>query len=257
MAPRRRLGLLTSLQGPRRARDDHARFQARDQDRRGRARRAARREPSTLGAPIRHEAQRADLRRPMGERLPHRPNRQVLGRRLASSTSATRSRPRCTRRSPATLAARGCGCRSPAPSSSTRWRRARRSGRRACRCSQTAQPTRTATSRSSSMTASARNGGSFHLGRRPTEFFSFVFPEHALRRGRNRVEVLEVVDGGHSRAAGRQSRRRAVSSRDRRGSAAPGACPGRAGICQLVVTNVRPTGAAGAIRRGLPVCRRR
>ena len=53
-------------------------------------------------------------------------------------------------------------------------------------------------------------GRSFHLGRRPTEFFSFVFPEHALRRGRNRVEVLEVVDGGHSRAAGRQSRRRAV-----------------------------------------------
>jgi Sulfatase len=41
-------------------------------------------------------------------------------------------------------------------------------------------------------------GRSFHLGRRPTEFFSFVFPEHALRRGRNHVEVLEVVDGGRS-----------------------------------------------------------
>jgi hypothetical protein len=41
-------------------------------------------------------------------------------------------------------------------------------------------------------------GRSFHLGHRPTEFFSFVFPEHALRRGRNHVEVLEVVDGGHS-----------------------------------------------------------
>lgn len=41
-------------------------------------------------------------------------------------------------------------------------------------------------------------GRSFHLGRRPTEFFSFVFPEHALRRGLNHVEVLEVVDGGRS-----------------------------------------------------------
>ena len=41
-------------------------------------------------------------------------------------------------------------------------------------------------------------GRSFHLGRRPTEFFSFVFPEHALRRGRNHVEVLEIVDGGRS-----------------------------------------------------------
>jgi hypothetical protein len=41
-------------------------------------------------------------------------------------------------------------------------------------------------------------GRSFHLGRRPAEFFSFVFPEHALRRGRNHVEVLEVVDGGRS-----------------------------------------------------------
>jgi Sulfatase len=41
-------------------------------------------------------------------------------------------------------------------------------------------------------------GRSFHLGRRPTEYFSFVFPERALRRGRNHVELLEVVDGGRS-----------------------------------------------------------
>jgi hypothetical protein len=39
-------------------------------------------------------------------------------------------------------------------------------------------------------------GRSFHLGRRPAEYFSFVFPERALRRGRNHVELLEVVDGG-------------------------------------------------------------
>jgi Sulfatase len=41
-------------------------------------------------------------------------------------------------------------------------------------------------------------GRSFHLSRRQAEFFSFVFPERALRRGRNHVELLEVVDGGRS-----------------------------------------------------------
>ena len=41
-------------------------------------------------------------------------------------------------------------------------------------------------------------GRSFHLGRRPGEFFSFVFTERALRRGRNHVELLEVVDDGRS-----------------------------------------------------------
>jgi Sulfatase len=41
-------------------------------------------------------------------------------------------------------------------------------------------------------------GRSFHLGRRRAEFFSFVFPERALRRGRNHVELLEVVAGGRS-----------------------------------------------------------
>ena len=41
-------------------------------------------------------------------------------------------------------------------------------------------------------------GRSFHIGRRPAEFFSFVFAEQALRRGRNHVEVLEVVDDGRS-----------------------------------------------------------
>ena len=41
-------------------------------------------------------------------------------------------------------------------------------------------------------------GRSFHLGRRPAEFFSFVFPERALRRGHNHVELLEVVDGGRT-----------------------------------------------------------
>ena len=51
-------------------------------------------------------------------------------------------------------------------------------------------------------------GRSFHLGRRPAEFFSFVFPEHALRRGRNHVELLEVVDDGRSFVPlGRQSPR--------------------------------------------------
>jgi hypothetical protein len=39
-------------------------------------------------------------------------------------------------------------------------------------------------------------GRSFHLRRRPAEYFSFVFPERALRRGHNHVELLEVVDGG-------------------------------------------------------------
>ncbi len=41
-------------------------------------------------------------------------------------------------------------------------------------------------------------GRSFHLGRRHAEFFSFVFPERALRRGRNHVELLEVVDAGRT-----------------------------------------------------------
>jgi hypothetical protein len=41
-------------------------------------------------------------------------------------------------------------------------------------------------------------GRSFHLGRRPAEFFSLVFPERALRRGRNHVELLEVVDDGRT-----------------------------------------------------------
>ena len=41
-------------------------------------------------------------------------------------------------------------------------------------------------------------GRSFHLGRRPSEFFSFVFPERALRRGDNEVELLEVVDEGRT-----------------------------------------------------------
>jgi hypothetical protein len=41
-------------------------------------------------------------------------------------------------------------------------------------------------------------GRSFHLGRRAAEYFSFVFPERALRRGRNHVELLEVVDDGRN-----------------------------------------------------------
>jgi hypothetical protein len=39
-------------------------------------------------------------------------------------------------------------------------------------------------------------GRSFHLRGRPTEFFSMIVPESALRPGRNRVEVLEVGPGG-------------------------------------------------------------
>ena len=132
VAPRRRLGLLTGVQGARRARDDHARLQARDQDRRGRARRAARREPSALGAPVRHErVQRADLRRPVGERLPHRPQR------AGARPPARPARPRrvgfdrAARARGATNAARACGRGSPTPSCSTRSRRTRRSGPRA------------------------------------------------------------------------------------------------------------------------------
>ena len=127
------------------------------------------------------------------------------------STSATRSRPRCTRRSPATLAARGCGRRSPAPSSSTRWRRARRSGRpRAPGGSRNGSAYE---NRDLALVVNGRIravGRSFHLGRRPTEFFSFVFPEHALRRGRNRRGARGRGRRPQLRAAGRQSRRRAV-----------------------------------------------
>jgi hypothetical protein len=41
-------------------------------------------------------------------------------------------------------------------------------------------------------------GRSFRLGRRPAEFFSFVVPERALRRGANHVQLFEVVDGGRT-----------------------------------------------------------
>ena len=120
-------------QGPRRARDDDARLQARDQDRRGRARRAARGEPGALGAPVRHErVQRASLRRPVGERLPRRPEpagarpaaratrpgrlgRHGAPRLAARTTSGTRVRARIANAEPARR----------------RRRRTRRSGRRA------------------------------------------------------------------------------------------------------------------------------
>jgi hypothetical protein len=41
-------------------------------------------------------------------------------------------------------------------------------------------------------------GRSFRLGRRPAEFFSFVVPERALRRGANHAQLFEVVDGGRT-----------------------------------------------------------
>jgi hypothetical protein len=39
-------------------------------------------------------------------------------------------------------------------------------------------------------------GRSFHLDGQATEFFSLIVPESALRRGRNRAELLEVRPGG-------------------------------------------------------------
>ncbi|MGH2848551.1 MAG: sulfatase-like hydrolase/transferase [Thermoleophilaceae bacterium] len=39
-------------------------------------------------------------------------------------------------------------------------------------------------------------GRSFHLGRRPSEYFSLIVPESALRTGRNSLMLLEVRPGG-------------------------------------------------------------
>jgi hypothetical protein len=40
-------------------------------------------------------------------------------------------------------------------------------------------------------------GRSFHLRGRPAELFSLIFPERALHRGDNRLQLLEVEpDGG-------------------------------------------------------------
>jgi hypothetical protein len=39
-------------------------------------------------------------------------------------------------------------------------------------------------------------GRSFHLRGRPSELFSLIFPERALRRGDNRLELLEVEPDG-------------------------------------------------------------
>ncbi len=41
-------------------------------------------------------------------------------------------------------------------------------------------------------------GRSFRLGRRPAEYFSFVVPESALRRGANRARLFEVAEGGRT-----------------------------------------------------------
>jgi hypothetical protein len=43
-------------------------------------------------------------------------------------------------------------------------------------------------------------GRSFHLTGDPTEHFAFMVPEAALREGRNRVEVFEVIGGSRLRA---------------------------------------------------------
>ena len=47
-------------------------------------------------------------------------------------------------------------------------------------------------------------GRSFHLRGRALESYSVMVPEDSLREGRNRVEVLEVSDGGSDGAAGSQ-----------------------------------------------------
>jgi hypothetical protein len=39
-------------------------------------------------------------------------------------------------------------------------------------------------------------GRSFHLRGRPLELFSLIFPERALRRGDNQVQLLEVEPDG-------------------------------------------------------------
>ena len=39
-------------------------------------------------------------------------------------------------------------------------------------------------------------GRSFHLRGQAVESYSVMVPEDALREGRNRIEVLEVSDGG-------------------------------------------------------------
>jgi hypothetical protein len=61
-------------------------------------------------------------------------------------------------------------------------------------------------------------GRSFHLQGRPSEFFSLIVPETALRRGRNVVELLEVPPSGSLRALA------CSAAGSGRGSAWPASC---------------------------------